>query len=165
MAEWRMPALKRVQRVMRCYPGLLERAASAELATTGFTPSFKSVFQSTLLTEAQHTITKALDFLQERSPGNAGVVSGILPQLQAAHHDKDGMALLIRDLFIALEPRDDFAAAEIHWHECAGFMALLDQDFRWALRRSAEALLDRRLLEAILWGATRVGRRPRRTSS
>jgi hypothetical protein len=41
-------------------------------------------------------------------------------------------------------------AAEAHWHQCAWFMARLDQDFEWALRRAAEALLDRRLLEAIL---------------
>lgn len=112
-------------------------------------PSFKSVFPSTLLTEAQHTVTKALDSLQERSPANAKVVSQFLPQLRAAQ-DRDGMARVTRDLFIALEPRDDHAAAEIHWHQCAWVMARLDQEFTWALRRSAEALLDRRLLEAIL---------------
>jgi hypothetical protein len=106
-----------------------------------------------LLTEAQHTVTKALDSLQEKSPGNARAVSQSLPQLRAAHDDKDGMARVTRDLFIALEPRDDHAAAEIHWHQCAWFMARLDQDFAWALRRSAEALLDRRMLEAILSGS------------
>lgn len=105
-------------------------------------PSFKSVFHSTLLTESQHTVTKALDSLREKSPGNASVVSRFLPQLRAAHNDKDGMALLTRDLFVALEPRDDVAAAEVHWHQCAWFMARLDQDFQWALRRSAEALLE-----------------------
>ena len=122
-------------------------------------PSFKSVFQSTLLTETQHTVTKALDSLQARSPANAGVVSQVLPQLRAAQNDKDGLALVTRDLFIALEPREDFAAAEIHWHQCAEFMARLDQDFVWALRRSAEALLDRRLLEAIL-SESYAGRTP-----
>jgi hypothetical protein len=55
-----------------------------------------------------------------------------------------------RELFVALEPRDDFAAAEIHWHRCAELMARLGQDFAWALRRAAEALLDRRMLEAIV---------------
>jgi hypothetical protein len=103
-----------------------------------------------LLTEAQHTVTKALDYLQEKSPANARVVSQFVPRLRAAHNDKDGLALVTRDLFIALEPRDDLAVAEIHWHQCAWFMARLDQEFAWALRRSAEALLDRRLLEAIL---------------
>lgn len=122
-------------------------------------PSFKSVFHSTLLTAAQHTVTKALDFLQERSPANAGVVSQVLPQLRAAHNDKNGMAQVTRDLFIALEPKEDFAAAEIHWHQCASFMARLDQDFEWALRRSAEALLDRRMLEAIL-SESYAGRTP-----
>lgn len=112
-------------------------------------PSFKSVFPSTLLTDTQHTVTKALDSLQEISPANARVVSQSLPQLRAAQGDKDGMALVTRDLFIALEPRNDLAAAEIHWHQCAWFMARLGQDFEWALRRSAEALLDRRMLEAI----------------
>lgn len=113
-------------------------------------PSFQSIFDSNLLTEGQHTVTKALDFLQERSPANARRVSQFVPRLRAAHNDKDGLALVTRDLFIALEPRDDLAVAEIHWHQCAWFMARLDQDFAWALRRSAEALLDRRLLEAIL---------------
>ena len=113
-------------------------------------PAFKSVFHTTLLTETQHTVTKALDSLEEKSPANARVVSEFLPQLRAAHNDKDGMAQVTRDLFIALEPRDDAAAAEIHWHQCAWFMARLDQEFEWALRRSAEALLDRRMLEAIL---------------
>lgn len=112
-------------------------------------PSFKSVFHSTLLTETQHTVTKALDSLQENSPANARVVSQFLPQLRAADTDKDDMALVTRDLFIALAPRDDLAAAEIHWHQCAWLMARLDQDFEWALRRSAEALLDRRMVEAI----------------
>jgi hypothetical protein len=115
-------------------------------------PSFNSAFRSTLLTEAQHTATKALDALRERSPANAKAVSQFLPQLRAAQ-DKDGMALVLRDLFIAVAPRDDPAAAEVHWHQCAWFMARLDQDFGWALRRSAEALLDRRLLEAILSGS------------
>jgi hypothetical protein len=63
------------------------------------------------------------------------------------------------NLFITLEPRDDLAAAEIHWHQCAWFMGRLDQDFEWALRRSAEALLDRRMLEAILSGSY-AGRTP-----
>jgi hypothetical protein len=112
-------------------------------------PSFKSVFHSTLLTEAQHTVTKALDSLQVGSPANARVVSQFIPQLRAAHNDKDGLALVTRDLFITLEPRDDLAAAEIHWDQCASFMARLDQDFEWALRRSAEALLDRRMVEAL----------------
>ena len=116
-------------------------------------PSFKSVFQSTVLTDAQHTVSKALDALQERSPANARAVSQAGPQLQAAGNDKAAMALVTRDLFIALEPRDDFAAAEIHWHECAWLMARLDQEFEWALRRSAGALLDRRMLEAILSGS------------
>jgi hypothetical protein len=120
-------------------------------------PSFKSVFHSTLLTETQHTVTKALDSLQEKSPANAGVVSEFLPRLRAAHNDKDGLALATRDLFIALTPKDDLAAAEIHWHQCAWFMARLDQDFTWALRRSAEALLERRLLEATL-SASHAGR-------
>jgi hypothetical protein len=122
-------------------------------------PSFKSVFHSTLLTETQHTVTKALDFLQERSPANAGAVSQVLPQLRAAHNDEGAMAQVTRDLFITLEPRDDLAAAEIHWHQCAWFMGRLDQDFEWALRRSAEALLDRRMLEAILSGSY-AGRTP-----
>ena len=113
-------------------------------------PTFKSVFHSTLLTDAQHTVTRALDSLQEISPANARAVSQSLPRLRAAHDDKDGMALVTRDLFIALAPKDDPAAAETHWHQCALLMARLDQDFEWALRRSAEALLDRRLLEAIL---------------
>ena len=113
-------------------------------------PSFKSVFHSTLLTEAQHTVTKALDSLQEKSPAHARLVSQFVPRLRAAPNDKDGLALVTRDLFIALEPRDDLAAAEVHWHQCAEVMARLDQDFAWALRRSAEALLDRRMLEAIL---------------
>lgn len=121
-------------------------------------PSFKSLFQSTLLTETQHTVTKALDALQTRSPGNASAVSQARPQLQAAHNDKDALARVARDLFVALEPRDDFAAAEMHWHECARLMARLDQDFDWALRRSAEALLDRRMLEAMLSGSS--GRTP-----
>ena len=122
-------------------------------------PSFTSVFHSTLLTEAQHTVTKALESLQEKSPANARVVSQFLPQLRAAHDDKDGMALVTRELFIALDPRDDVAAAEIHWHQCAWFMARLDQDFQWALRRSAEALLDRRMIEAIL-SRSYAGRTP-----
>lgn len=113
-------------------------------------PSFKSLFHSTLLTETQHTVTKALDALQTRSPANARAVSQARPELKAAHNDKDALARVTRDLFIALEPRDDFAAAEQHWHQCAWFMARLDQDFEWALRRSAEALLDRRMLEAML---------------
>ena len=113
-------------------------------------PSFRSVFHSSLLTEAQHTVTKALDYLQERSPANAEVVSQALPRLRAADSDRNGLALVTRDLFIALAPVDDVAAAEIHWYECARFMARLDQDFEWALRRSAEALLDRRMLEAVL---------------
>jgi hypothetical protein len=112
-------------------------------------PSFKSVFDSTLLTETQHTVAKALDSLQQKSPANARVVSQFLPPLRAARTDKDGMALVTRDLFMALEPRDDLAGAEMHWQECASVMAHLDQDFEWALRRSAEALLDRRMLEAI----------------
>jgi hypothetical protein len=118
-------------------------------------PSFKSVFQSTLLTEAQHTVAKALDDLQARSPANASAVSDALPRLRAAQGDKDALALATRDLFTALEPRDDFAAAEIHWHQCAELMAQLGQDFDWALRRSAEALLDRRMLEAVLSGSSR----------
>ena len=122
-------------------------------------PSFKSVFQSTLLTETQHTLSKALGALQERSPANAKAVLQAVPQLRAAHLDTAGMAQVARDLFVALEPRDDPAAAEIHWHECAWLMARLDQDFEWALRRSAEALLDRRLLEAILSGS-HAGRTP-----
>ena len=113
-------------------------------------PSFKSVFHSTLLTETQHTVAKALDALQEQSPGNARAVSQSLPQLRAAHGDKNALARVTRDLFVALEPKDDPAAAEVHWHQCAQLMARLDQDFAWALRRAAEALLDRRLLEAIL---------------
>ena len=92
-------------------------------------PSFKSVFHSTLLTEAQYTVAKALDALQERSPANGRVVSRALPHLRAVQDDKDGLALATRDLFIALEPRDDPAAAEVHWHECAEVMARLDQDF------------------------------------
>jgi hypothetical protein len=115
------------------------------------------VFHSTLLTETQHTVTKALDSLRARSPANAGAVSKILPQVRGAHDDKDAMAQLIRDLYVALEPRDDVAAAELHWHQCAWFMARLDQDFEWALRRSAEALLDRRMLEAILSGSHQGG--------
>ena len=103
-----------------------------------------------MLTEAQHTVTKALDSLQAKSPASAKVVAEALPHLRAAHSDSGGMARVTRDLFIALEPRDDPAAAEIHWHQCALVMASLEQDFVWALRRSAEALLDRRLLEAIL---------------
>lgn len=113
-------------------------------------PSFKSVFDSTLLTEAQHTVTKAVDSLQEKSPANARLVAQHLPQLRAARTDKDSLASVARDLFIAVEPRDDLAAAEVHWHQCALLMAQLDQDFEWALRRSAEALLDRRMLEATL---------------
>jgi hypothetical protein len=120
-------------------------------------PSFKSVFPSTLLTDAQHTVAKALDTLQGRSPANARVVSRALPQLRAAQDDRDGLAQVTRDLFVASEPRDDPAAAEIHWHECANVMARLDQDFVWALRRAAEALLDRRMLEAILAGAVGGG--------
>ena len=111
------------------------------------------MFGSTLLTETQHTVAKALDFLQERSPANADAVSRSLPQLRAAGNDKAGLALATRDLFTNLAPRDDVAAAEIHWHQCARFMARLDQDFEWALRRSAEALLDRRMLEAVLSGS------------
>jgi hypothetical protein len=116
-------------------------------------PSFKSVFHSTLLTEAQHTVARALDTLQGRSPANARVVARALPQLRAAQDDKDGLAQVTRDLFVASEHRDDPSAAEVHWHECANVMARLDQDFVWALRRAAEALLDRRMLEAILAGA------------
>ena len=122
-------------------------------------PAFKSVFQATLLTAAQRTVTKALDYLRERSPANARAVSQLLPQLRAARDDKDGLALLMRDLFVALAPRDDSAAAEIHWHQCAWFMARLDHEFEWALRRSADALLDRRMLEAILSGSG-AGRTP-----
>lgn len=113
-------------------------------------PSFKSVFDSTLLTDAQHTVTKAVDSLREQSPANARVVAQHLPQLRAARTDKDGLAAAARDLFIALEPRDDLAAAEVHWRQCALVMAQLGQDFGWALRRSADALLDRRMLEATL---------------
>jgi hypothetical protein len=113
-------------------------------------PSFKSVFQSTLLTEAQHTVSKSLDALQERSPANARAVSEALPQLRAAQDGRDRLAVVTRDLFIALAPRDDFATAEIHWHHCAEVMAGLGQEFEWALRRAAEALLDRRMLEAML---------------
>jgi hypothetical protein len=107
------------------------------------------------LTEAQHTVAKALEALQARSPANASAVSHALPGLRAAQDDKDALALAARDLFVALEPRDDFAAAEIHWHQCAELMAQLGQDFDWALRRSAEALLDRRMLEAVLSGSSR----------
>ena len=113
-------------------------------------PSFKSLFQSTLLTEAQHTVSKALDSLQQRSPANAKAVSQALPQLRAAQDERDRLAAVTRELFIALEPRDDFAAAEIHWHQCAEVMAGLGQEFEWALRRAGEALLDRRMLEAML---------------
>ena len=113
-------------------------------------PSFKSLFHATLLTETQHAVTKALDALQERSPGNARAISEALPALRAAQNDADALARVTRELFVALEPRDDFAAAEIHWHRCAELMARLGQDFAWALRRSAEALLDRRMLEAIV---------------
>ncbi len=113
-------------------------------------PSFKSFFHSTLLTEAQHTVAKALDALQQQSPANAREVSRVLPHLRATQDDKDGLALVTRDLFTAVEHRDDPVAAEVHWHECAGVMARLDQEFGWALRRSAEALLDRRMLEANL---------------
>ena len=116
-------------------------------------PTFKSVFHSTLLTEAQHTIAKALAALQEKSPANARMVSEVIPPLRAAQDDTNSLALVTRDLFIALEPRDDPSAAEVHWHECAGVMARLDQDFDWALRRAAEALLDRRMLEAVLEGS------------
>jgi len=122
-------------------------------------PSFKSVFQSTLLTEHQHTVAKALDDLQARSPANASAVSHALPALRAAQGDKDALALAARDLFVALTPRDDFAAAEIHWHQCAELLAQLGQDFQWALKRSAEALLDRRMLEAVLSGSS-SGRMP-----
>lgn len=122
-------------------------------------PSFRSVFQSTLLTESQHTVTKALAPLQEKSPANARVISLALPELRAARDDKGGLALVTRDLFVALEPRDDPAVAEIHWHQCAGVMARLGQEFHWALRRSAEALLDRRMLEAII-GRARGERTP-----
>ncbi len=113
-------------------------------------PSFKSFFHSTLLTEGQHTVAKALDALQQQSPANAREVSRVLPHLRATQDDKDGLALVTRDLFTAVEHRDDPAAAEVHGHECAGVMARLDQEFGWALRRSAEALLDRRMLEANL---------------
>jgi hypothetical protein len=116
-------------------------------------PSFKSVFPSTLLTEGQHTVAKALHAVQEQSPANARVVSQSLPQLRAAQDDNGGLAAVSRDLFNATEPRDDPAAAEIHWHRCAEVMARLGQDFTWALRRSAEALLDRRMLEAVLGGS------------
>ena len=116
-------------------------------------PSFKSIFHSTLLTEAQHTVAKALDALQHQSPANTTVVSQALPRLRSAQDDKDALALVTRDLFVATEPRDDPAAAEVHWHECADVMARLGQDFGWALRRAAEALLDRRMLEAIVGGS------------
>ena len=115
-------------------------------------PTFKSVFQSSLLTEGQRSITKALDFLREQSPANAAVVSEFIPRLRAAH-DKDALGLVMRELFLALAPTDDAAAAEVHWHQCAWCMARLGQEFQWALRRSAEALLDRRMLEAILTGS------------
>jgi hypothetical protein len=116
-------------------------------------PSFMSVFPSTLLTEAQHTVARALHTVQDESPANARVVSQALPQLLAAQDDRDGLAAVTRDLFGATEPRDDPAAAEIHWHRCAEVMAGLGQDFVWALRRAAEALLDRRMLEAVLDGS------------
>ena len=116
-------------------------------------PAFKSVFLSTLVTEAQHTVAKALDVLQEKSPANAREVSRALPRLRAAQEDKDALAQVTRELFTATEPRDDPAAAEIHWHECADVMVRLGQEFGWALRRSAEALLDRRMLEATLAGS------------
>ena len=122
-------------------------------------PSFKSVFHSTLVTEAQHTVSKALVALQERSPASARAVSEALQQLRAAQNDEAALARVTRDLFVALEPRDDFAAAEIHWHRCAELMASLGQDFEWALRRSAEALLDRRMLEAML-SASDADRKP-----
>jgi hypothetical protein len=122
-------------------------------------PSFKSVFHSTLLTDTQRTVTQALEYLQQRSPANAKAVSQALPELRAAPDDRARLALVTRDLFIALAPRDDAAAAEIHWHQCARFMARLGQDFEWALRRSAEALLDRRMLEAVVSGSHR-GRTP-----
>jgi hypothetical protein len=115
-------------------------------------PAFKSVFHATLLTESQRTVTKALDYLQEQSPANAAVVSEFIPRLRAAH-DKDALGLVTRELFGALEPKDDVAAAEVHWHKCAWFMACLGQEFQSALRRSAEALLDRRMLEAVLSGS------------
>ena len=54
-------------------------------------PSFRSVFQSTLLTKSQHTVTKALAPLQEKSPANARVVSQALPQLRAVWDDKGGL--------------------------------------------------------------------------
>lgn len=116
-------------------------------------PSFNSDFHSSLLTDDQHTATKALEFLRRRSPASARVVSEALPRLRTAQHDTAAMALIIRDLFIATAPRDDAAASEDHWHQCALFMAQLHQEFEWALRRSAESLLDRRLLDAILLGA------------
>src|SRR5689334_10490364 len=115
-------------------------------------PAFKSVFHSTLLTESQRTVTKALDFLQEQSPANAAVVSEFIPRLRAAH-DRDALGVVTRDLFIALEPKDDVALAEVHWHKCGWFLACLGQEFQWALRRSGEALLDRRMLEAVLSGS------------
>jgi hypothetical protein len=103
-----------------------------------------------LLTEAQHTVSKALVSLQARSPASAAMVAQAIPQLRAASHDVTRMASLTRELFLALEPKDDPAAAEVHWLDCASLMAGLGQEFGWALRRSAGALLDRRLLEAIL---------------
>jgi hypothetical protein len=115
-------------------------------------PAFKSVFHSTLLTEGQRTVTRALDFLQGQSPANAAVVSEFLPRLRAAR-DADALGVVTRELFVALEPKDDVALAEVHWHKCAWFLACLGQEFRWALRRSAEALLDRRMLEAVLSGS------------
>lgn len=121
-------------------------------------PAFKSVFHSTLLTESQRTVTKALDFLQAQSPANAAVVSRFIPRLREAA-DGDTLGLVTRELFIALEPKDDVAAAEVHWHKCAWFMACLGQEFQSALRRSAEALLDRRMLEAVLSGSP-GGRNP-----
>ena len=136
-----------------CHAGLVRipRARSkCRTCNNWIYPSFRSVFSSTLLTESQHTVAKALTSLQEKSPANAGVVAEFLPQLRAADNDKDGLAQVTRDVFTAVAPRDDFAAAEIHWQECAWLMARLDQDFEWALRRAAEALLDRRMLEAVL---------------
>ncbi|HKU62311.1 MAG TPA: hypothetical protein VJQ44_13890, partial [Gemmatimonadales bacterium] len=93
------------------------------------------------------------DALQAQSPANAAAVAQAVPQLQKARDDRGGLAAVTRDLFTTLAPADDVAAAEIHWHTCASVMARLGQDFAWALRRAAEALLDRRMLEATLSGS------------
>ena len=149
----------------RC-PGVLERGASVASAISGCTRRSSRSLHSTLLTEAQYTVAKALDALQERSPANGRVRSpGPSPPPSGAGRQGRSGAGDPRSLHRPGAPGRS-CRGRVHWHECAEVMARLDQDFdlgpptsRRGAARSPDAGGDP---WAIRRGkhANRAGRRP-----